>query len=245
MPTVRLTKEVLTQIDKAVDRYVVDLQDYTNLAEEVIKHFTNNESFKKIIHSSKFRTKDPVHLRNKLERIALEAVKEKKEFTITEKNLFHRINDLAGVRFLHIHTQQMKIIHPKIIDIINFHHPNFKPRYNLVLRPGPVAYVWDIETKKIFEDIGLRTILRPSMYASVHYVIRPVWGNWRCEIQVRTLMDEVWGEVSHAINYPEETDSIECKEQIRVLARIASGGTRLVDSIFISHHEYKKRLGIK
>lgn len=59
----------------------------------------------------------------------------------------------------------------------------------------------------------------------------------RIELQVRTLMEEVWGEVSHSINYPVETASISCREQLRVLARISSGCTRLVDSIFSSYEE--------
>jgi cellulose biosynthesis protein BcsQ len=52
------------------------------------------------------------------------------------------------------------------------------------------------------------------------------------EIQVRTLMEEVWGEVDHQLNYPHETQSLACREQLKVLARVTSSATRLVDSIF-------------
>ena len=42
-----------------------------------------------------------------------------------------------------------------------------------------------------------------TLYTSVHYVIE---SNSRtritCEVQVRTLSEEVWGEVDHKINYP-------------------------------------------
>src|SRR4029077_5093148 len=91
-----------------------------------------------------------------------------------------------------------------------------------------------------FEKIGIETVSRDSMYTSVHYVIEPSQKTKvRCELQVRTLMEEVWGEVSHKVNYPSPTDSVACREQLKVLARIASGGTRLVDSIFSSHKEYE------
>jgi putative GTP pyrophosphokinase len=74
------------------------------------------------------------------------------------------------------------------------------------------------------------------MYTSVHYVVQ---ANQRtkvtCEIQVRTLMDEVWAEVSHRVNYPTPSPSKACQEQLKVLARLTSGCTRLVDSIFKSH----------
>ena len=73
---------------------------------------------------------------------------------------------------------------------------------------------------------------------SVHYVVQP---NSRteltCEIQVRTLMEEVWGEVDHQINYPVKANSLSCREQIKVLARVTSSCSRLVDSIFFTHQE--------
>lgn len=60
-----------------------------------------------------------------------------------------------------------------------------------------------------------------------------------CELQVRTLMDEVWGEVSHRVNfnYPSESPSLSCQNQLKILARLTSGCTRLVDSIFQSHFD--------
>ena len=47
------------------------------------------------------------------------------------------------------------------------------------------------------------------------------------------------GEIDHTINYPHATNSIACKEQIRVLAKLVSTGTRLADSIFRTYDEYK------
>ena len=77
---------------------------------------------------------------------------------------------------------------------------------------------------------------------SVHYVIElnPT-SHVRCELQVRTLADELWGEVSHTIDYPKPTKSIACQEQLKVLARVTSGCTRLVDSIFRSREEFEKQ----
>jgi putative GTP pyrophosphokinase len=79
------------------------------------------------------------------------------------------------------------------------------------------------------------------MYTSVHYVVA---SNSRttvtCEIQVRTLMEEVWGEVDHSINYPHKTESVPCREQIRALARSTSSATRLVDAIFATVEDIAK-----
>ncbi len=60
----------------------------------------------------------------------------------------------------------------------------------------------------------------------------------KCEVQVRTLYEEVWGEVEHSINYPYNCESMACKEQLKVLAQLTAAGTRLADSIITSKGEY-------
>jgi ppGpp synthetase/RelA/SpoT-type nucleotidyltranferase len=81
-----------------------------------------------------------------------------------------------------------------------------------------------------------------SLYTSVHYVVKQnSTATRQCELQVRTLAEEIWGEISHIVNYPEETDSVACKEQLKVLARIVSGCSRLVDSIVASFADHRAR----
>jgi len=105
---------------------------------------------------------------------------------------------------------------------------------------GPFARTWDDETKSFFNGIGINPRQSgPSMYTSVHYVIDSnSRTRYTAEIQVRTLAEELWGEVAHVIDYPTPCGSLACREQIRVLARVTSGCTRLVDSIFRSHEEF-------
>lgn len=83
------------------------------------------------------------------------------------------------------------------------------------------------------------------MYTSVHYVIGSASRTTvTAEIQVRTLMEEVWGEVDHTMNYPHPVESVACREQLKVLARVTSSASRLVDSIFATvddHQSSKKR----
>ena len=110
-------------------------------------------------------------------------------------------------------------------------------------KEGPVAKTWDDESRTYFRSIGIRTEASPSMYTSVHYVIEPnSRTKYTCEIQVRTLMEEVWGEVSHTINYPRPIDNLASTEQIKVLARVTSSCSRLVDSIFRTADEHYKRV---
>ena len=66
-------------------------------------------------------------------------------------------------------------------------------------------------------------------------------SNITCEIQIRTLFEEIWGEIDHTINYPYPTEIVACKEQLRVLAKLVSTGTRLADSIFRTYNDADKK----
>jgi ppGpp synthetase/RelA/SpoT-type nucleotidyltranferase len=210
------------------------LQQPANLAKHVAADLIDHEELRPFIHSWKQREKDPTHLLDKLTRKASEAIVAGKSFGITKENLFSKIGDLAGVRLLHIHTEQLTKIHPILIKILKFYKYRFREK--------PLVYIWDVERAELLKELGLRVIVRADMYTSVHYIVEPHYSKDACEIQVRTLAEELWGEVSHTINYPHKTNSIACNEQLAALARVASGCTRLVDSIFASDCEHKAKL---
>jgi putative GTP pyrophosphokinase len=213
--------------------YSANRAEFAKLAKRVENDLAEHVQLRSLIHSTKQREKDPLHLSDKLKRKAMEAMESGKPFRITKQNLFRRIGDLAGVRLLHIHTEQLAKIHPTIVEILEFHKYRFREK--------PLVYIWDVERKAFLTELGLDVVVRPKLYTSVHYVVEPHWARWACEIQVRTLAEELWGEVSHTINYPHKTNSVACTEQLAALARIASGCTRLVDSIFASHLEHQTR----
>lgn len=199
---------------------------------QVEHFFKTNPQLKqqKLIHSIKSRHKDPEHLRDKLMR------KQLKGQTITKETLFKEITDLNGVRLLHLYQQQFPMIHNEIMKKID----EFED-WKLV--EAPKAYTWEPESKDFFTALGICTEVKETYYTSVHYVIKPnnEKSNVSCEIQIRTLFEEIWGEIDHTINYPHQTDSVACKEQIRVLAKLVSTGTRLADSIFRTYDDHLKR----
>ncbi len=184
-----------------------------------------------LVHSVKHRLKNPEHLRDKLMRILKRCHDNSVAFDITRDNLLVRINDLAGYRILHLHTRQMAKIHNELMKLLedaNWDH-----------HEAPSARIWDEESRAYFESIGIETEINPRLYSSVHYVIRPKGkAEPTVEIQVRTLADELWGEIDHQINYPYSHDSVSCREQIKVLARVASSCSRLVDSIMAADEEW-------
>lgn len=175
-----------------------------------------------IVHSVKMRLKDHGHLRKKLDKKWNEGV------SIGPDNLFEKITDLAGVRVLHVHQDQFPMIHAEILNKV-------KVLKDWYLPESPRAYTWDPESKKFFEDVGVVVQVKESFYTSVHYLVRPRPDSpICCEIQVRTLFEEIWGEVDHTLNYPDPSPSVSCREQLLVLAKLVGAGSRLVDSIFRS-----------
>jgi ppGpp synthetase/RelA/SpoT-type nucleotidyltranferase len=223
----KLNKNVRGQIEESVEHFIENRRLFESFAQALMAYFQNDPNLATLIHFIKYRIKSPENLREKLVRKAAQGI------TINKAKLFDKITDLAGIRIIHLHTSQMERIHPAILSILN--------EQQLRLLEKPTANCWDIEYEEIFKKFGIATRRRGSMYTTVHYVVQ---ANQKtkvtCEIQVRTLMDEVWGEVSHRVNYPKTSPSPTCQDQLKVLARLTSGCTRLVDSIFQSHFEATK-----
>ncbi len=88
----------------------------------------------------------------------------------------------------------------------------------------PIAYL----TENLAHRLGLGDLQRSrkdSGYASIHYVVR-----FRCsgasgaespwfEIQVRTLAEDLWGEIEHVLGYkPEKRTSFAVRKQFQILS---------------------------
>jgi putative GTP pyrophosphokinase len=226
------------QIGELVQHYLQNKDHFALVLSQLKDHVLGDRDLMSQVHSIKWRVKEPDHLRDKLSRKMGEARKNHRRLEITKDNLFSKINDLAGFRILHLHTRQIDHINRALLKRFE------EALYRLI--EGPIAKTWDDESRKYFEGINIRTekSKESSLYTSVHYVIRPnLKTKSTCEIQVRTLADEVWGEVDHAINYPYRVNSVACHEQIQVLARVTTSCSRLVDSIFRSLEESRRILG--
>ncbi|NPC75859.1 RelA/SpoT domain-containing protein [Corallococcus exiguus] len=209
-------------LENVISTYRTRRDDIDLFRKQVVSFFETSRQFHTqplpLIHSIKSRLKDEAHLKDKIKR----KWKTKK---IGPLNLLRSVTDLAGVRILHLYTEQFSEIHKAIQNHIN--------RGFWILAEAPIAYSWDPEATKYFQSLGLKAVTRDSYYTSIHYVVKPHFKtDLACEIQVRTLFEEAWGEIDHALNYPTETTLVACKEQLRVLAKLTSTGTRLADSIF-------------
>lgn len=164
------------------------------------------------VHSVKSRFKNYDHLKYKLDRQISKGV------NVDEDNIFSIITDIIGVRVLHLHQDQLEIIHTAIKQHV--------AEGEWVFAETPKAYSWDPDATNFFENLGFDVEIKESHYTSVHYLVRPREDALVCcEIQVRTLLEEVWGEIDHSVNYPYATDVLATKEQLRVLAKLVAAGS--------------------
>ncbi len=207
-----------------IEKYKSDYQDFDLLRRHIVDYFSLHPKAASYVHSVKSRLKDPEHLVEKIER------KLRNGNAISVENLYAKITDFAGVRVLLLHQRQFDGVKDAIDWRIN--------KGEWILVETPKAYTWDPEAQSYFERLGLETQKKESFYTSVHYLVKQYEeSDICCEIQIRTLFEEIWGEVDHAINYPEKTDKEVCRDQILVLAKLIGAGSRLVDSIFNSYEK--------
>lgn len=216
------------EIDAIVDLYRSKRKLFelflNNVESSFLSDVTLNTGTPTPIHSMRKRLKDDAHLAEKVRR------KDAEGRAITPENLFVEVTDLAGVRVLHLYQEQFALLHSFISGRVK------KKVWKLVEKP--VAYTWDPESVVFFKKFKLRTEVKPSYYTSVHYLVAPAneeESSVCCEIQVRTLFEEAWGEIDHSINYPDKTEKLASLEQLRVLSKLVSTGSRLADSIFRVH----------
>lgn len=204
------------------DKYYTKKADIKLFMDSVYGFFEGHPSVEvdsqSVIHSLKKRMKDSSHLREKIDRKNFESLK------ITPENIFDTVTDLAGVRILLLFQSDLSVIDKSIRERVS--------GGDWVLHEKPKAFTWDPETTKFFNKFDLEVITRETSYTSVHYILKPRSDSpICCELQVRTLFEEIWGEIDHKINYPIQTNNVSCKEQLMVLSKIVGAGSRLVDSI--------------
>lgn len=216
----------MSEDDKILEVYEENF-DSVELFYKTIISFFESRSLRSTVHSLRHRLKDKDHLLEKVKRKNLENAKKDESDRlppIDSNNLFERITDIAGVRVLHLHQSQFENIHRAIMAKVG--------EEDFYLFENPKAYTWDPDSRRFFNSLGIETSQKESFYTSIHYVLKPnSRSKITCEVQVRTLLEEVWGEIDHNMNYPTQHTDEYCLENIRILARLVGTGSHLADSI--------------
>lgn len=183
LSTIDISWEQLMEIH---DDFITRVADLTTNAQ----YFVNKLLSSPKVHSVRFRIKDPEHLIEKIIRKCLEDSAR----VINIGNYIDEIDDLIGLRILHLFKDDWSSIHAFVSDSWDFNE-------------DPIAYVREGDSsdyKKEFTTKGCKVKTHERGYRSVHYVIKsnPSKQEVKAELQVRTLFEEGWSEIDHILSYP-------------------------------------------
>lgn len=210
-----LEKDYLESLEIKTEELLAIYEDFETKKDE-FKIFAN--SIASILrehpkaHSVRSRVKDSKSLINKIVRKTKEKYidnEQDEKVKITKDNYLEMLNDLIGVRILHIFKQDW----PKLHDFIIQKWESLEIEANI--RKG--------DNSEIFEDNDIEIINRDTGYRSVHYVIemRPINEKIKAEIQVRTIFEEGYGEIDHYIRYPDKQVDPYIEAHLLLLNRLA------------------------
>lgn len=110
MATGDLSNAAQRGIAEAVEHFEQHRHRFDIVANNLVDCFSKDPDLAQWIHFIRYRVKDPRSLADKLERLAKADPPE----PIDASNIFHRVKDLAGVRIIHLHNDQLGRLHPRI-----------------------------------------------------------------------------------------------------------------------------------
>lgn len=193
-----------------LDGLCVELENF--LMENFNVHSSSNGDIP--LHSIRGRVKSPEHL---VEKIIRKRGKEHsyKYKDIDVSNYKSIVRDLIGIRILVLAKEEWEGIFDEIVSL-------FPQNDSSDIRM--------VESPKAYTRYGDRDIFKGKIvsehsnkgYRSQHYVI--CFKGVYCEIQVRTLSEEVFGEFDHEVKYP-------YRDNNKFLIRYSNTLSQLLDSV--------------
>jgi len=181
--------------------YLARLSELAEIAEQLTRTLQKAEG----VHTLKHRLKDPLHLLQKI-------IRKKKEYPgrdLHTGNYLDYINDLIGVRILHLYKADWKTIG----DYIEQVWPLKRKAYAYINQHDTAEHI------QLFKSCNCKILEHPTGYRAVHFVIatQPNKQRYYAEIQLRTLFEEAWSEIDHHVRYPNHEHSALLDDLLRLL----------------------------
>ncbi|MFO7883530.1 MAG: RelA/SpoT domain-containing protein [Desulfobacteraceae bacterium] len=175
-------------------------EKYENLAAYIVGLIRDDPSApKESIHTILYRIKDEDRLIEKIDQENSSPDPSKK--SITHKNFQEKISDIIGIRVICLRLSDIVkveaylalLAEEKILQFMR--EPDHKRSFVLPIDPGEDA----------LQDINLQY----SGYSSIHYQIKLgensdaglEFKEIQVELQLRTILEEAWGEIDHKYRY--------------------------------------------
>ncbi|MBE6051120.1 MAG: GTP pyrophosphokinase [Clostridium sp.] len=216
--------------EKMIEENDIDFKDLEEIYADYINYKISYESqadfianilrSQDMIHSVKSRIKNPERLIEKIIRKTPNR-KEKynKDFKFNVDNYKEEINDLIGIRVIHIFKDQWRKIHEFIIST-----------WKVI---EVTANVREGDDTRVFNELGIEVRSRISGYRSVHYLVEfyPTNRKVIAEIQVRTIFEEGYGEIDHRLRYSHNEIPEILKSNLLLFNRIVGSADEMASLI--------------
>ncbi|WP_266203751.1 RelA/SpoT domain-containing protein [Pontibacter kalidii] len=178
-------------------------------------------------HAVCYRVKEPLHLLKKI-------IRKKKEYPnrhLTSQNYLSFINDLVGVRILHLNKRDCHAIGHYI-------------QQHWELKRAPYAYVsssHSAEARQFAAD-KYKVLVKDKGYRAQHYILRikPNRQQYLVEVQVKTLFEEGWSEIDHCIRYPDHEPNELLNRLLAILNQLTSNADVVATQIQALANELQK-----
>jgi len=185
------------QRDRIGIRFYDEQPQYERLAQEIRRLIDEESVFlADAIYTVKHRLKDKDRLLQKIEQQNDKPGRRTKP--IDDSNFQDRVDDLLGIRIVCLRLSDLQ----RVKDYLAGLEQDLK----IKVTKGPIE-------KKTFlvtpGDAGSAEDMQYSGYSSIHYVIQlgktsrnsAQLSNLRAELQLRTILEEAWGEIDHKYRY--------------------------------------------
>jgi len=188
------------QRDNILISFFKQKEKYERIAEYIVRLIKYDPSApKESIHTILYRIKDKARLIEKIEQENSSSETDVKP--ITHKNFQERVGDIIGIRIICLRLSDIVkveaylqlLVEEKIFQFMR--EPDHKRSFVLPIDPGAT----------IPQDINLQY----SGYSSIHYQVKlgdnsdagEEFKTFQVELQLRTILEEAWGEIDHKYRY--------------------------------------------
>lgn len=209
------------------NKYEIIMGEFLGTYLKDIDKSKNEDEEKVKIHSIRSRVKNPEHLLAKIIRKKQE--NHKKYKNLDKHNYEKFITDLIGIRCLVLFKADWQSFHHYILSkfennveyyikdsILDFDDDET----HFYIAEKPKVHIRNGDSRDIYDELlSPDSIIDGKIYRSVHYIIK--YKGIYLEIQVRTLFEESWGEIDHAVVYPYYQNDKILKEYTELLNRLS------------------------
>ena len=212
---------------KKDEKYQKIMEDFFDTYLKDMNKDKSEDEEKVRIHSIRSRVKNPEHLLAKIVRKKQENYHKYKNLDKTNYEKF--ITDLIGIRCLVLFKADRQGFHYYMLSkfdnnfeyyikdsILDFDNDDT----HFYIAEKPKVHIRNGDAREIYDEVlPPDSIMDGKVYRSVHYIIK--YKGIYLEIQVRTLFEEGWGEIDHAVVYPYYQNDKVLKEYTELLNRLS------------------------